>query len=241
MLAKVRDRLTYANVVSTLCLFILLGGSAVAALKLPRHSVGARELRADAVSSPKVRDGSLEAQDFAPGQIPQGAQGPKGDPGQDGTPDSPDQILAKLTQIDGAGSTLDADRLDGFTSSEFVLRRRDGWTDATLPFPWGPYGVPYATPGYFRDQIGVVRLRGVVKNQTTGSVSASACTDHGAARFFTLPAADRPAADAIFVVDANGGFGRVVVRADGLVCMLQDVGPDAYTSLDGISFSAVDG
>ena len=36
-----RDKLTYANVISTLCLFILLGGGAYAASQLPKNSVGA--------------------------------------------------------------------------------------------------------------------------------------------------------------------------------------------------------
>ena len=37
---RIRDRLTYANVTATLALFIALGGSSYAALKLPRDSVG---------------------------------------------------------------------------------------------------------------------------------------------------------------------------------------------------------
>ena len=35
-----RPRLSYANVVSTLCLFLLLGGGAYAATKLAKNSVG---------------------------------------------------------------------------------------------------------------------------------------------------------------------------------------------------------
>jgi hypothetical protein len=41
---RVRDRLTYANVVSTLCLFLLLGGEAYAATQLPKNSVGTKQL-----------------------------------------------------------------------------------------------------------------------------------------------------------------------------------------------------
>lgn len=81
-----RRRLTYANVVSTLCLFVLLGGGAYAAEKtvLPKHSVGARQLKADAVRSAQVKDGSLLARDFRAGQLPAGAQGPQGAPGPRG-------------------------------------------------------------------------------------------------------------------------------------------------------------
>jgi hypothetical protein len=44
------DRLSYANVVATIALFISLGGASYAAIALPPHSVGARELRAGAVT-----------------------------------------------------------------------------------------------------------------------------------------------------------------------------------------------
>ena len=43
------DRLTYANVVATIALFVSLGGASYAALVLPAHSVGARQLRPGAV------------------------------------------------------------------------------------------------------------------------------------------------------------------------------------------------
>jgi hypothetical protein len=50
----------------------------------------------------------------------QGVQGPKGDPGANGSPDSPQQVLDKLTQVDGSGSGVDADSLDGTTSTGFL-------------------------------------------------------------------------------------------------------------------------
>ena len=43
------SRLSYANVVATLALFVALGGSSYAALKLPRNSVGAKQIRSGAV------------------------------------------------------------------------------------------------------------------------------------------------------------------------------------------------
>src|SRR3954453_11317650 len=46
-----RPRLSYANVIATLALFIALGGSSYAALKLPRNSVGSTQIRSGAVQS----------------------------------------------------------------------------------------------------------------------------------------------------------------------------------------------
>lgn len=55
-----RDRLTYANVVSTLALFLALGGAtAYAVNQLPPKSVGAKQLRPGAVTADKVRKNAI--------------------------------------------------------------------------------------------------------------------------------------------------------------------------------------
>jgi hypothetical protein len=46
---RVTDRLTYANVVATLALFIALGGASYASIVLPANSVGPRQLQTGAV------------------------------------------------------------------------------------------------------------------------------------------------------------------------------------------------
>lgn len=78
------SRLTYANVISTLALFLVLGGGAYAATKLPANSVGTQQLHDNAVNSRKVLDGSLLAGDFKRGQLPAGATGPQGPAGRQG-------------------------------------------------------------------------------------------------------------------------------------------------------------
>jgi hypothetical protein len=103
MAGRARKGISYANVVSTLALFIALGGVSYAAVKLPAHSVGTRQLRDNAVNGEKVRNHSLTALDIV-GGLPRGpkgdtgatgatgpggaagAQGPKGDPGAPGAP-----------------------------------------------------------------------------------------------------------------------------------------------------------
>jgi hypothetical protein len=82
-------------VTATLALIVALGGTSYAVTALPRNSVGAKQLKTDAVNSSKVRDGSLRAKDFATGQLPSGAMGAtgaaglKGDPGAKGDSGSP--------------------------------------------------------------------------------------------------------------------------------------------------------
>ncbi len=62
-----RPRLTYANVVASLALFIALGGVSYAATALPRGSVGPRQIRAEAVRTGKVADGAVTAEKLAKG------------------------------------------------------------------------------------------------------------------------------------------------------------------------------
>ncbi len=50
----VRPRLTYANVVATVALFLALGGASYAALSLPRNSVGTPQFRNGSVTLPKL-------------------------------------------------------------------------------------------------------------------------------------------------------------------------------------------
>ena len=69
-------------VVACIALIVALGGTSYAALKLPRNSVGNRQLKPNAVTSGKVRNGSLTAKDFQSSVLkrgPRGPQGPKGD------------------------------------------------------------------------------------------------------------------------------------------------------------------
>ena len=54
VIARLRARLSYANVTATLALFVALGGTGYAAMNLPRNSVGAGQLRRHAVTNSKL-------------------------------------------------------------------------------------------------------------------------------------------------------------------------------------------
>lgn len=77
------------NAVAYLALCVSLGGTSYAALKLPRNSVGTKQLRAEAVTGAKVKDRTLLSEHFANGEIPTGEQGAAGPPGVDGDPGAP--------------------------------------------------------------------------------------------------------------------------------------------------------
>jgi hypothetical protein len=54
-----REKLSYANVISTICLFLLLGGAAIAAVKLPKNSVGTKQLKNNSVTTAKIKNGAV--------------------------------------------------------------------------------------------------------------------------------------------------------------------------------------
>lgn len=92
-----------AFVVAVLALSVALGGTSYAAIVLPKDSVGELQLRVGAVSSPKVRDGTLRVADLAPTArlALKGAKGERGDQGSAG--------LSGLETV-GASSTFDSSR-----------------------------------------------------------------------------------------------------------------------------------
>jgi hypothetical protein len=113
---RIARHLNYANVMATLGVFIALGGASYAAVTLPAHSVGTKQLKKNAVTastlkrnavgSAKVKDGSLQRGDFASGTLlqgPQGLPGPqgaKGDPGAQGAPGPfPDKLPSGKTIV----------------------------------------------------------------------------------------------------------------------------------------------
>lgn len=93
-MARVRPRLTYSNVMATLAFFVAVGGSAYAGVALQNNSVKSAQiapgavktsdLGKSAVTSPKVKDGSLLAADFRVGQLPTGPKGDRGNTGAKG-------------------------------------------------------------------------------------------------------------------------------------------------------------
>ena len=107
--APARSRVSYANVTASLALFVALGGTAAAAMTLPRDSVGSTQIRTnavraseiakdavqsrgiakDAVGSSEIEDNDIRLADISAGarsslQGAQGPAGPRGTPGQTG-------------------------------------------------------------------------------------------------------------------------------------------------------------
>lgn len=73
---RLRGRLSYANVVATLALFVALGGSATAAAL-----ISGQDIRNGTITGNKIKNKTLTANKFATGQLPAGPPGAIGPPG----------------------------------------------------------------------------------------------------------------------------------------------------------------
>jgi hypothetical protein len=94
---RLRRHLTYANVMATGAMFVALGGASYAAVALPRNSVGAKQLKAHAVTPSKL---SKSTRALVHGST--GPRGPKGDAGPRGGTGAPG--AAGKTLLNGAGA-----------------------------------------------------------------------------------------------------------------------------------------
>lgn len=104
--------------------------------------------------------------------------------------------------------------------------RQESWKAPTLINSWANYGGSYNRCGYFKDSMGVVHLRGLVRNGTIGQV------------IFRLPSGYRPPGRELHSSRTAGeaAAGRIDVLPSGNVLPVS--GSASWISLDGITFRA---
>lgn len=120
--------LTYSNVMATAAVFIALGGTSYAAVKITgadvrNGSLTGKDIKRNSLRGGDIRNGSLRAVDFRGGKLPAGPQGPKGDPG----------AASRWLLIGENGE---------------ILEQSGGFTVVSRP---GINGQPAANPNYYVD------------------------------------------------------------------------------------------
>jgi hypothetical protein len=161
-----------ALVISMMALFVAMGGTGYAALKLPKDSVGSKQIRTGAVGSSEVKDGALRRKDFGAGQIPAGPRGLAGPMGLAGTNGTNGQ--------DGAtGPRGPSDAYLGSNSGS----QNDSNT-ASVTVPAGDYVA--AASGqvlYFRND----SIYPTTEGEVTCALTSAADTAHNTGTFATVP------------------------------------------------------
>jgi hypothetical protein len=247
-MSRIRPQLTYANVISTLCLFLLLGGGAYAITRAPKNSVVSKsikngqvktkDLAKNAVSGAKVADNSLSGADIN------------------------ESSLSAVPSATNASHATNADQLGGAAASAYVQGSSaipagdigGTYADLTLKPPeaahvvnpasfgacvginhWQNVGGGFTDTGYYRDPFGTVHVQGMV--YCAGVAVATP--------IFTLPPGYRPAAQVDFATPEHKGAGGsagladVAVLGDGSVfwtTFSDSLAANDFLSLNGISF-----
>lgn len=122
-------RPTPSMVVALAALVIAMGGTSYAVTALPKNSVGSAQIKpkavkgsdlaANAVTSGKVRDGTLRSTDFARGQLPPGPKGDTGAPGPRG-PAGPDGAQGPQGPAGPPGDPDVASGTDTLTNADWI-------------------------------------------------------------------------------------------------------------------------
>jgi hypothetical protein len=215
-------RPSHATVVAYVALFVALGGSAFAATQLAKNSVGAKQLKKNAVTTAKIKKEAVTAAKVKKGTLT-GAQ-------------INASTLGTVPVADSAKSAIVANSLPPAESWHEVGAPgepvfQNGWEDV------GPGNIP---AGFYKDQLGIVHLRGAVKAPSSSEQS-----------IFKLPPGFRPTPkkDSIFTgycvvgafcgtwfeerIDVAGGDYEPPELSGTVLAS-----PANFLSLDGITFRA---
>jgi len=205
-MSKLRARLTYANVMATIAVFIALAGASYAAIKLPKSSVGTRQLKKSAVTTAKIKNEAVTA--------------------------------AKVRKGTLTGKEINASTLGTVPTAQLanMLPPAENWQEVGFQNGWGnlPASEPYEPVAFYKDQTGVVHLKGLAIGGTP------------ATPIFQLPSGYRPAAGKVlaFLTPCGGctsSGGPVFIAGSGTGGVdgaVQPIAGGNTIGLDGITFRA---
>ncbi len=218
---NLRKRLTYANVMSTIAVFLVLGGATALAAGLAKNSVGSKQLKKNAVTAAKIKKNAVTTSKI------------KGD-----------AVTGAKVKESSLGTVPSASIASSLTPPEAVHlvgnpgepSFENGGSNAGLEGLGGAHLNPV---GFWKDHEGVVHLQGIAKVGKNGN---------GIVPYFTLPAGFRPAAGAIIIqapagenaAAIIGGTNTVLSSGGGSIDLSGKVAgtEEELSALDGITFRA---
>jgi hypothetical protein len=146
-----RPRLTYANVVATVALFIALGGASYAALKLPKNSVGTKQLMNNAVTLKKLKKNSVNSAKV-----------------------KPNSLTGKNINLNTLGTVPSAEFASDLAALEPIhvigAPGEPAFQNGDTNAPSGTPGFPNTPVGFYKDHEGIVHLVGKVAIGFEGAI-----------------------------------------------------------------------
>ncbi len=144
---KLRSKLTYANVISTLALFLVISGGAAYAASLGKDSVGTKQIKNGAVTGIKIKKRTITRTQVN---------------------------LAKLGTVPSANTAVTAGTANALSPPEAIhlvgMPGQPGFEGGSVGY--GEPGVTFQPVGFYKDKEGIVHLEGVVKvGKEKGSTS----------------------------------------------------------------------
>jgi hypothetical protein len=252
---RITSKLTSANVLATVAVFIALGGGAYAATNLPANSVTSRNIvdgqvkQKDLGSHLSVSHANLAKQSthaVRADQATSATNATTADSATDADHATSADTATSATNATNAANAANAAQLGGQDASAYAPAGTEAVQPATLNDTaphhicyWTNYGGGQTDAGYYRDRAGVVHLQGLV---VAHDGTLNACGDSPFDVTITyLPAGYRPANLNALATVSNDKPGRVNVRGtDGEVSIEPSfptfTDAKVWVSLDGLSF-----
>lgn len=211
---QIRKRLTYANVMSSIAVFLVLGGAtAFAAVELGKNSVGSKQLKKNAVTTSKIKKNAVTTSKIKKNAVT-GAKVKESSLGTVPTANLANSIPpAEPTHLVGA-------------PGEPPFENGSSNHPGTPPLFFNPIG-------FYKDHEGIVHLQGI------GIVGTSS----GVASVFTLPPGFRPAAGKLILQQPYLEYTALIaggsLAIEGIDLSGKVIGEEGEPIvLDGITFRA---
>jgi hypothetical protein len=177
---KTRAKLTYSNVVSTLCLFMLLGGGAYAAAKLPGNSVGSRQIKKNAVASSEAKNNALKGIDI------------------------------REATLGTVPTATNSKKLGGQAPNAYASSTSEPYHEVGAPGEpgfgtnWENFQPTSASTGFYKDPLGIVHLKGTISAIGLGSEAAFTLPEgYRPAKILRIGVASTGVSKTLFI-DPNG-------------------------------------
>lgn len=228
---QIRKRLTYANVMSSIAVFLILGGATALAAGLAKNSVGSKQLKKNAVTAAKIKANAVTTTKIAKDAV----TGTQVNEATLGTVPSADKANSanSANSASSANTAGTANALSPLEATHLVgASGEPGFENGSFNFP-GAEGISFNPVGFYKDHEGIVHLQGIAEG---GSST-------GVASVFTLPPGFRPAAGKLIVLEQLNKS-TVIIAGSNAVLSGTDLsgkvlGPEEEpVVLDGITFRA---